>query len=71
MAATGLSSSRGSAAWPADVPTPLNDLAAAMVEESVEQLLNRPEALVGAIVNQWVLGGGERSQRAAGAVWSV
>eukprot|EP00969_Alexandrium_andersonii_P068609 3026721-Alexandrium_andersonii.AAC.1 len=54
--------------WPVDAPTALKDLAAAKVQESVKQLLGWPEALVGAIVDQWQLDGGERSQRATDAV---
>eukprot|EP00969_Alexandrium_andersonii_P342059 15120232-Alexandrium_andersonii.AAC.1 len=42
-----------------------------MDEESVDQLLGRPAALVGAIVDQWQLDGGERAQRATDAVWSA
>eukprot|EP00969_Alexandrium_andersonii_P269778 11924212-Alexandrium_andersonii.AAC.1 len=72
---TGPSASRGVAGlrptWPVDVPTALKDLTAQMVEESVDQLLGQPEALVGAIVDQWQLDGGERSQQATDAVWSA
>eukprot|EP00969_Alexandrium_andersonii_P001621 71165-Alexandrium_andersonii.AAC.1 len=73
MAASNLSTARGCArsSWPANLPTALKDLAAKMDEESVSQLLGRPEALVESIVDQWAPDGGEHSQPATGAVWTV
>eukprot|EP00969_Alexandrium_andersonii_P110238 4864377-Alexandrium_andersonii.AAC.1 len=54
--------------WPADVPLSPKDIAAEMAYESVDALLNHPEALSEAIMDQWVIDGGERSQRATDAV---
>eukprot|EP00969_Alexandrium_andersonii_P300392 13280635-Alexandrium_andersonii.AAC.1 len=50
-------------AWPAGVPVGLKDLASEMALESVDVLVHRPESLTEAIVDQWVIEGGERIQQ--------
>eukprot|EP00969_Alexandrium_andersonii_P191462 8456340-Alexandrium_andersonii.AAC.1 len=68
-ASTGLSASSGVAgqrpAWPVGVPAALRDPTAQMAEESTDQLLRQPEASVRQA------DGGEHSQQAVDAVWSV
>eukprot|EP00969_Alexandrium_andersonii_P344871 15244497-Alexandrium_andersonii.AAC.1 len=60
MAASGQPVARAAhSAWPADVPLALKDVAAEMADESVDVLLNRPEALIPTVVGQWVIDGGE------------
>eukprot|EP00969_Alexandrium_andersonii_P200958 8878478-Alexandrium_andersonii.AAC.1 len=42
-----------------------------MAFESVDVLLNRPDSLIEAIMDQWVIDGGERAQRSTDAVLAL
>eukprot|EP00969_Alexandrium_andersonii_P358901 15452000-Alexandrium_andersonii.AAC.1 len=53
--------------WPLGVPVALKDVAVEMALETVEVLVNRPETLTVAVMDQWVVDGGERDQRSTDA----
>eukprot|EP00969_Alexandrium_andersonii_P261387 11555949-Alexandrium_andersonii.AAC.1 len=54
-------------AWPVGAPVALKDVAVEMSLGTVDVLINRPEALTVAIMDQWVIDGGEREQRSTDA----
>eukprot|EP00969_Alexandrium_andersonii_P178377 7887142-Alexandrium_andersonii.AAC.1 len=55
-------------AWPVGVLVALKDVAVEMSLEAVDVLVNRPETLTVAIIDQRVIDGGERDQRSTDAV---
>eukprot|EP00969_Alexandrium_andersonii_P328300 14507228-Alexandrium_andersonii.AAC.1 len=57
--------------WPAGVPVGLKDLASEMALESVDVLVHRPDSLTEAIIDQWVIEGGERAQQSVDAVLAL
>eukprot|EP00969_Alexandrium_andersonii_P181907 8038940-Alexandrium_andersonii.AAC.1 len=54
--------------WPVGVPVALKDVAVEMAMETVDVLVNRPETLTVAVMDQWVIEGGVRDQPSTDAV---